>query len=219
MFLNIPQPGRDPRVSKFFGLPVSKSNSPIVGWRTWKIGKFSKFVRKDNPLIECEIVEGGYFPKGTIDLDWRRIESRSYYLAPAHVGGIWEGPVMTTNVLPNGRLSPVSLVNKATFGIEGRGDYGVYSYKNLPELVSHHGILEYRIFGKVDNVGQVIEHEFGYRAQKSIIRELWLLGFVIERIEHIHMKDSLEERYQCPVNVFEKEAELLHFERELNSNV
>jgi hypothetical protein len=86
-------------------------------------------------------------------------------------------------------------------------DYGIYSYKQPQGLVEHFAQpnLSCPIIGRLDVSGHVVEHEIGWRSSKVIIRELWVISFyhVVESYEGI--RESLEETYQCPVNIIQQD--------------
>jgi len=73
-------------------------------------------------------------------------------------------------------------------------DFGIYSYKTPHELSIYHGFGD--IVGRIDNLGHVVEHEWGYRAQKATIIELWFLNSPL----FDKLQTTFEDRYQCPVN-------------------
>lgn len=181
------------RVNSFIGLPKSHSTKPLIGWRTWNVGQeYDKDITKPHFILKA-----------------------------AHVDIDWDGPRMTTNILPSGYLAPVALSNKAKFN-DSRGDYGVYCYKNLYLLQKMHGFVV--IFGRIHCTGQVIEHEYGYRAQTAIIQELWIIDHewngqhssFVEGWSEIAQK-QFEIKYGCSVHLSKDLDNTLTIIKELNN--
>jgi hypothetical protein len=179
-FHNRPKPSQNSHkvhglVSPFFRLPSEKTNKPIIGWRTWRLTcscMETAIDKNQNMLVHRE------------DCEWM--------LKAGHLDVIWESPVMTTIVAGNGKPVEVSLTNHKRNG--ERGDYGVYSYKTLNWLLEFHGSSG--VIGRIDNYGHVIEHEFGYRSQKVVIKELWVVAPFSSLIA-----EQLEKRYHCPLTI------------------
>lgn len=152
--------------------PILLTQAPI-GWRAWKIEKHD-------------------------------------ILRSLTSGSLWEGPVMTTKLKSDGTLKRVW--SERTWWMEPHlYDYGVYSYKTLEYLnnnlmfIHTHPLKReaeyytYPVFGKVECHGHVVPHAYGYRAQKVVINHLWYT--VPKGVELITDKSTLEDRYQCPVEV------------------
>lgn len=142
---------------------------------------------------------------------WRawRLEKHDY-LRSLTSRSVWEGPTMTTRLDESGKPKRVWTSPTTQFSRDmSKGDYGVYAYKT-PSLMYEQLLFEYNndmiypIIGSLDLLGHVVEHELGYRAQKAIIRELWLI--VSDETEGILSRTGvrdMEVRYQCPVHVLE----------------
>jgi len=104
-------------------------------------------------------------------------------------------------------LCRVSWTNPIEHGNPGPGyDWGVYSYKRPDWLFKYNSSLRRRdtlVLGRIENLGHTIEHEFGYRAQRVIIQELWLfIEPAPSGTEHKHdfWRSLLSERYECDVH-------------------
>lgn len=116
----------------------------------------------------------------------------------------WEGPVMTTRPRSDGKgLCRVrsDRIGYLTQVEQANHDNGVYSYKTLKGLSTYFLLSsgQNSVFGKVELHGHVVPHEFGWRAQKVIIRHLWYI--VPSAVAHFTEVGALERRYQCPVEV------------------
>lgn len=133
---------------------------------------------------------------------WKLSHQTRYSLHSTASAKIWDGPVMG---LRESGLK-VSQINLKP--VDGE-DYGIYSYKNPMELVSHFNLpaSTYPVIGRLDLTGHVIEHEIGWRAAKAIIRELWVVrqycgqppNYRVQMVDEIQRQFEL--RYQCPVNI------------------
>lgn len=182
------------KVSHLFNLPYAQSNTPLIGWRTWF-------------LKVCHIANG-VKSKEYKDAFEEIIDTKQEFrLKSIAVDIIWDGPLMTTSQNPDGSLKKVSPSNQAKIDDSGRGDFGVYSYKNVDDLVRLCGYAQ--VVGLVESSGQVIEHDYGYRAQKCMIKKLWLLNGVAKNSQQIfyfsasdleHVRKSLSKIYHCNVN-------------------
>lgn len=128
---------------------------------------------------------------------WRIVPNAAsqWVLKSMSANYIWESPVGRTR--NNERLT------------KDREHHGVYSYKTPNLMLQHLGLLS-NIAGRMDLTGHVVEHEFGYRAQRATIRELWIFDqgrpfqtnqFVDTEKEIEQITSDLESRYQCPVHV------------------
>ena len=152
---------------KFFAKPPVKRTEPLVGWRGWKIRQIDWGMDGDEKLL-CS-------------------QAANY---------AWTGPVATTKLQPDGSPTRVHSENPIVITPLGTHlDYGIYSYKTPYELSTYHGFGD--IVGRIDNLGHVVEHEWGYRAQKAAIIELWFLNPGL----YYELKTPFEDRYQCPVNL------------------
>jgi hypothetical protein len=115
-----------------------------------------------------------------------RLQSLSNYT-------VWPGPVFTADRRPD-----------AT----GRAGHGVYAVKpaSRPRLTLEFDWLSGRnvwVWGWVALTGRVIEHEFGYRAERAVVRRLRLgvnahLAFP-DPADLRNLVQELGDRYQCPV--------------------
>ena len=122
-------------------------------------------------------------------------------------GTIWDGPVLHSHRQP-------------LDDPEGRA--GIYALKvrwrpslvpaSYPDQVVHNWLNGPTtwVWGWVALSGQVVEHEFGYRAETAVIRRLHLgvpTHLVYERPEQLEqLVRDLEDRYQCPVKAGAWEA-------------
>lgn len=155
---------------------------------------------------------------------WRiTTTSEGWRLRSVTVDSPWESPVMTTNVENDGKLARVATNNKARYRGD-RGDYGVYSYKDLETLAHWHGFRG--VVGRIENYGHVVEHEFGYRAQKCVIRSLYMLvsHMLVSHIYAAQIRRTFEEIYHCPVKIVYHQGmeriitEIRTHEKELENN-
>lgn len=129
-------------------------------------------------------------------ISWRawQIDYESQKLRSLTSDTIWDGPVCTTRLLKNGQPEKPTWANHAE-RIKGYSDAGVYSYKT-PSLLAEY-LSGFPVYGRLENYGHVIEHELGYRSQKVVIQELFLIfnSPVYER----EWADKLESLYGCEV--------------------
>jgi len=123
---------------------------------------------------------------------------------------LWTSAIMTTRIdSDTGKPCRVTAHNPIHGGTIPYGyDWGVYSYKNPGLLFEHNPSLMDRrplVLGKVtmDAPNQVIEHQYGYRAQR--VRILSLTVFYEPRVggeaRPAFWKNLMEQRYRCPVDL------------------
>jgi hypothetical protein len=120
---------------------------------------------------------------------------------------LWTGPVGTTKLGPGGKPLRVSPRNP----IEGCWipdgyDWGVYSYKTPSQLFRYNPELQNKeplVLGRVQNYGHVVEHEYGFRSQRVIVRDLTVFYRYIMGVERKtdYWTGALEHRYECPVKL------------------
>ncbi|KKL05841.1 hypothetical protein LCGC14_2602000 [marine sediment metagenome] len=128
-----------------------------------------------------------------------------------------EGPILGyrwwTIKLHKGRYVLQSLTNETLWTertLQCTNGHGIYCYKNLDM-----GVGEYPVYGEIEIYGQVVIHENGYRAERALVRRLWLweaewlpnfngplnIGvksyFKVKQFEKA--AHDLEERYECSV--------------------
>lgn len=127
-------------------------------------------------------------------------------------GTIWEGPVMTTALLKNGRPVKPMWENRPSARIEGVTDAGVYSYKH-PKYLSLY-LTGYPVYGRLEiPFGATgTEHELGWRTSKVVIQELFL-QFNSPTYER-EVADKLESLYSCEVKTGNFYEWLLQQEKE-----
>jgi hypothetical protein len=122
---------------------------------------------------------------------------------------MWEGPVFGADRLPD----------------EGDANHsGVYALKGRPRT---HGDLTWSphccVVGWVALSGRVLEHEFGYRAERVVIRRLRLvIGTHLRVVKDDDLRwiqNQLEQRYQAPVKLGEVERRIAHRRRSKSSLV
>lgn len=104
----------------------------------------------------------------------RSFEAGEYMLSSVSRPVLWTEPVMTTRLGPDGEPMKVTSgnpVGRTTPLTES--DPGVFSYKTPNLLRKHHSICP--VAGRIECYGHVVEHEWGYRAQKVRVKELWLI--------------------------------------------
>lgn len=162
-------------------LPMARVEGPITGWKSWPLDVW--------PIPEM--------------VDVRR-HKLDFSLMTEVTKTRWQSPVMTTRLLPDSSGFCRVWQKNDPQGRPPEGfDYGIYSYKTLWGLRAHHwGTTHWRndVVGKVEVLpGHAIEHEWGYRAQIVIVRELWALG--AEGYEQKTLIEALSSRYACPVTV------------------
>lgn len=166
------------KVKGFFKGRPEKRSEPLVGWRGWNV----------------------VFP--------------DVMLKSKSADFLWETPTCTTKTTLSGTLSKVSSSNpvKAKNAVRIRRDpyhdYGIYSYKSVVLLEGLHSIQYETVVGRIESSGHVIEHEYGYRAQVAVIKELWYMAPDVPEVEWIlnaqGIIDKLEARYQCTVHMEER---------------
>jgi hypothetical protein len=128
--------------------------------------------------------------------------------------------------MPNGKLTrvcswnPVRARGAIRVSEDPYNDYGVYSYKSVELLNGLHPVAYGQVVGLIESSGHVVEHEYGYRAQICVIKELWymvvevrgamrvipedeVMGYDAEIVyeDHRIAADKMEARYHCPVTV------------------
>ena len=172
------------KVKGFFKGKIEKRSEPFVGWRGWNIE----------------------FPDVML-----RSKSADF---------LWETPTCTTKATLSGTLSKVSSSNpvKAKNAVRIRRDpyhdYGIYSYKSVELLNRLHSIHTEHVVGRIESSGHVIEHEYGYRAQVAVIKELWYISndypTVDFMLEGQSIIEKLEDRYQCSARIIPI-TNFLHF--------
>ena len=133
---------------------------------------------------------------------WRTWLVDGMTLQSTGVSCLWEGPTMTT--LASARVKSTIM----------HGDMGVHCYKTPNLLLTHffgaipgekYPISFLYILGRIDISGHVVEHQHGYRAQKAIIRELWILRQA-DMPQTIDMwRESFLTLYECPVHILAKD--------------
>lgn len=159
------------------GLP--QLEGPLESWRWWKLG-----------------------PRGIL----RSITSDHE----------WTGPTMTTKINPKtGQPCRVASNNPAVnYGAKYKVevnqaiDWGVYSYKTPAYLRQHNRGLfaptdSPLVLGKLHNHGHVVEHTYGYRAQKVTVQEIWAFIKLLTANAD-PWRRNLERRYQCDAHIVEQ---------------
>lgn len=143
---------------------------------------------------------------------WWRIGPRGY-LQSMTAKSVWYGPTMTTCKLPESDgLCRVSAHNPITGLAPAPGtDWGVYSYKRPDWLFQYNKslkTLDTLVLGRIENSGHVIEHEYGYRSQVVVMRELWIFAApeptLIEH-KHEYWRSLMSERYECDVHIVSRD--------------
>lgn len=134
-------------------------------------------------------------------ISWRawQFDIESQRLRSLTSDTVWDGPVCTTRLLKNGQPEKPTWVNHAE-RIKGYSDAGVYSYKT-PGLLAEY-LSGYPVYGRLENYGHVIEHELGYRSQKVVIQELFLVNMPVTISERVWTPKEcreLESLYGCEV--------------------
>lgn len=152
---------------------ITKSNQPIISWRWWKLtGRgILKSISSDH---------------------------------------VWKEPIMTTKLDSFKNPMKVSILNPIEHGgINYRDgelrDWGVYSYKTPEFLFIHNPSLapdawHPLMLGRIKNTGHIVEHEFGYRAQKSEILELWAFCLEIPANAGPWLR-TMKGRYKCEIHL------------------
>ena len=128
-----------------------------------------------------------------------------------------EGPLLGyrwwTIKLHKGRYVLQSLTNETLWTertLHCENGHGIYCYKDLDLSVAH-----WPVYGEIEIYGQVVIHENGYRAERALVRRLWLweaewlpnFNGPLNIGEHTNFKvkqfekaaHDLEERYECSV--------------------
>ena len=115
-------------------------------------------------------------------------------LVSAFQDTVWEGPVMTADHRP----FPVPVCGSGIYALKpsSRPARGQFNWAMGGETW---------VRGWVALSGQVVEHQFGYRAERAVIRRL-RLGAAAHRAFRTPealaaVRSDLERRYQCPVKV------------------
>ena len=126
-----------------------------------------------------------------------------------------EGPILGYRwwkiKLHKGQYVLQSLTNETLWTertLQCTNGHGIYCYKNLDMNVAC-----YPVYGEIEIYGQVVVHENGYRAERALVRRLWLWGaewenhcattfglnnvFKVKQFEKA--AHDLEERYECSV--------------------
>jgi hypothetical protein len=164
--------------------PVARIGA-FTGWRCWRLNQADVTVySKEAPRYS------GF-----------ETQFRLMSTAAEHV---WQSPVMTTQDLK--RVSPMNVMNS----FNSKFDFGVYSYKTPLDLVKYFRLPSgnYPVIGRLDLTGHIVEHEFGWRAQKSVIRELWFAppwevapksGILKE------ITEQFERTYSCDIHLLESD--------------
>lgn len=167
------------------GLTVEKRSSEIIAWRGWL-------------------------------LTWERTLSRQAHLLLRSTATrqAWSAPQLkVAPPVPEDRIKTddysfmVPLPSEFRRPVDG---YGIHACKpeHFTEM-AYHGLP---VIGQVALSGRVIEHEYGYRAERAMIRRLWLRadGLVaIEGVDDVRPLDllpELAERYGCEVDFITTET-------------
>ena len=184
-----------------------KGNGIFVNWQATE-EKEEKSNKRPTPVKKI-----GAIPSWR----WWKIGARGY-LTSITSDYVWFGPTATTRKLDNGELARVSRQNPIKVGIStiGKGeDWGVFSYKTPAYFREYNEYVfqkfsteehSHLVIGRLDNLGHVVEHEFGYRSQKAIVQELWVFHTTMEVKFHTAWIKATENRYECPLHFvpFEK---------------
>lgn len=159
-----------------------RSHKPFIGWRAWHVTGSD-----EDPVL----------------------------MSIARTQIIWGGPTQTVHKKATGELREVHPRNSATanFGQNTESyDHGIYSYKTpafMMQFLFKEGFnLRYPAVGRVENWGHIVEHEWGYRAQKVVVTGLWLVCSKRDDIYkslQLSRVAPLEQRYQCDVEVIPEE--------------
>lgn len=153
------------------------------------VAKFSRFFTLREPTRRKDPI-----------VSWRCWNlSREGLLTSLVMNTEWPGPVFTVRLLKNGKPAGIHMMNK---GKDATHDPGIYSYKS-PELLFKlmNAPMQYSVFGRLENYGHVIEHEYGIRAQKVVIQELF-----VNPMAYYQPHDAVENlanTYACPVSYFQ----------------
>jgi hypothetical protein len=106
----------------------------------------------------------------------------------AQLPGIgWEGPLITTD--------PDQPTYRRLFSedkLTARIPIAIESFKHPGSGIALHAVM-----GRLDSFGVVIEHDFGWCAERAVIRELWITPWAKSTSEDL--RRALEARYDCPV--------------------
>lgn len=109
----------------------------------------------------------------------------------------WLGPVSRAD----GKPSPWDPW-KSYEGQSGEQVFGIYAYDKPQEAIGLTG----EVYGRVSLSGTVVVHERGYRAEVATIQQIVLHPSMLYEYKEvceekgITIKESLAERYQCPVS-------------------
>lgn len=130
----------------------------------------------------------------------RHFGDEGYFIASISAPAVWLTPRMTTRYGEMVRCGDYS------------GDLGIYSYKDPEVMLEELDIGVYPVIGKIDNLGHVVEHEYGWRSQIAVVRELWVVRELLPVDAEPSIIRDLETRYHCPANALEGK-QLRHWAR------
>lgn len=154
--------------------------SAILGWRTWKVVETCA-----PPIFEYNLNTGSKKPHGEL------------FLASQVYNSLWRGPFIKAHSKPQmfigGKHSPMGI--GMSCGIHAHKTRFVHRpvakmTNNAFELDSGNfvdeplekNIFTYRnVIGQIELGGKIVEHEYGYRAEKAIIRTLYMPPFIVVR--------------------------------------
>lgn len=145
--------------------------------------------------------EGKSRPPGNIDV--------TYTLKSTARGYVWMSPRATTM---DDKQVWFELEDIFRFGKHEDRDPGIFCYKT-PDYVLRY-FPSQPVYGHIDLTGHVVEHDLGYRAQRAMIRELWIIpqqgnlpGPVSKPIKEVagDIRTQFEKRYDCEVHILRAE--------------
>lgn len=119
---------------------------------------------------------------------WRLThDERGLALQSAHVGSVWDGPLMHDKTPPEDGYVENWHSNTVHHGI-----YAAKSFKPLDYKTAS-------VYGEVMLWGKVVVHERGYRAERAMIRRLVVVDH-FALLEMPSLPDLLAKRYGCDVS-------------------
>lgn len=124
---------------------------------------------------------------------WRAWGLDGDFLLSVRARKRWDGPVMTTKTGPDGTHRPPSSRSPDLVAT----DFGVHSYKSPLLLNRYLPLAIVDVVGRIDVYGLVVEHEYCWRSQYAIVRELWVVQWWNVDDEALV---RLGNRYDCAVN-------------------
>lgn len=121
---------------------------------------------------------------------WRVYDWQRGKLSAAHMGYIWEGPVLS---VPERQIAGLP---------KGEGFHAFRTRKGAVEYLVGLGGYALLAFGKVRMYGMVVEYEHGFRSSKVIVDRLYVSPIWGEAF-----RKRLAERYQCSVTAWTEKKE------------